>query len=95
MRAAAHAARASESAKAAMEQAIVEATTAVLCTLEAPRDAAVMARARDAVDVLVDVMGALDDERGRSLRVRERGTALRYRAVELIEQARGRPKGRV
>lgn len=87
VRAAADAARASETARAAIEQALAEATEAVAGTLDAPGDAQAIARAHDAIEVVADVMATLDEDLVRSLRVRARGATLRRRAQELIERA--------
>jgi hypothetical protein len=86
VRSAADAARASATAKAAIDQALAEATEAVVDTLDAPGDAQVIARAHDAIEVVADVMATLDEDLVRSLRVRARGATLRRRAQELIAQ---------
>ena len=52
------------------------------------KDVEGLARAHDAIEVVADVAATLDDELVRSLRLRARGTELRVRAKELIEQAR-------
>ena len=88
VRAAAFRARASEAAYAAIEQAISEATRAVVASLDAPRDGQIIAAAHEAIGVAADVIAALDEEMMRSLRVRASGTELRGRARELVEQAR-------
>ena len=88
VRSAAFAARASAAAYHAIEQAMAEATDAVVAVLDAPRDGPAIARARDAIEVVADVIGTLDDQLVRSLRVRARGAELRQRARELLEQAK-------
>jgi hypothetical protein len=88
VRAAAHVLRAADAAKAAIEQAIGEATTAVLYVLDDPQDTARIARAHDAIEVVAEVIASLDEEVARSVRVRARGAVLRRRAVELIQQVR-------
>lgn len=90
VRAAGFAARASHGAYAAIEQAISEATEAVVDTLSAPQDGQLLARAHEAIEVVADILATVDDELVRSLRVRARGATLRSRARELIAQARSR-----
>jgi hypothetical protein len=89
MRAAADSVHVLHVARAVIERAVAEATDAVVDTLDAPQDAGGIARAHDAIEVVADVIGTLDDELVSSLRVHARGAVLRRRAVELIEQARG------
>ena len=88
VRAAAFTAHASAAAYAAIEQAMSEATHAVLNTLDAPQDAPVFARAHEAIAVVSDVIEAFDEQIEHSLRVRAGATELRGRAQELVEQAR-------
>jgi len=88
VRAAAFAVHGSEAASAAIEQAIHEATEAVVVTLDTPSDVRMVARAHEAIEVVADVLATLDDELVRSLRIRARGTRLRARAMELLDQAR-------
>jgi len=90
VRAAALGCRASAVAHAAIEQAISEATDAVVDTLNAPQDSRLLGRAQDAIQVAADVLAALDEELVRSLRMRARGVELAGRARELVEQARKR-----
>jgi hypothetical protein len=88
VRAASFAAHASGAARAAIDQAITEATQAVVDTLNTPFDERGLARARAAIDVAGDVIGALCAEMKRSERVRDRAEALQGRARELVENAR-------
>jgi hypothetical protein len=88
VRAAAFGCQASAAAYAAIERAISEATDAVVDTLNAPQDPQRIGRAHEAIEVAADVLAALDEELGRSLRVRARGAELVGRARELVEQAR-------
>jgi hypothetical protein len=88
VRAAAFAARASEAARGAIDQAITEATDAVIGTLYAPAGSEAFARAQEAIEVVADVIASLDDELVRTLRIRARGAELRIRAQELLLKAR-------
>lgn len=94
VRSAVFAARASATAHTAIEQAIREATEAVVDTLDAPRDPQVIARVHEAIEVVADVLATLDDELVQSLRVRARGAELRARARQLVEQAGNQKAGR-
>jgi uncharacterized protein (UPF0210 family) len=88
VRAASFAAHASGSARAAIDQAINEATQALVDTLNTPFDEPRLARARHAIEVAEAVIGALCEEMVRSERVRLRAEALQGRAQELVELAR-------
>jgi hypothetical protein len=84
---------ATQAARAAIDQAIREATEAVADTLNAPTaDPAALGRAREAIEVAADVLVNLDAQLVASRQLRERSTELRARARELLEQAR--PGGR-
>ena len=73
---------------AIIEQALAEATAAVVHTLNTPQDAKAIGRAHEAIEVVADVLATLDDELVRSLQVRACGAELRQRARELVEQAK-------
>jgi hypothetical protein len=90
VRSAAYAARASEASKVAIQQAIDEATQAILVTIEAPLDGEAFVRARSALEVAEAVIATLDEEIERARRLRARAIALTGRAKELVEQARKR-----
>jgi ABC-type transporter MlaC component len=62
VRAASLTAHLSAAAATAIEDAIREATDAVVATLDAPREPRAISRARDAIEVAQDVMAALDVE---------------------------------
>jgi len=83
------AASARDIAQCAIEAAILDAAAAVDRTIDAPGNAAAVIAAREAIGVAEEVIRALDAEVGRSLKVRARAEALRARASELIQQARG------
>lgn len=87
VRAASFAAHASGAAQAAIDQAINEATQALVDTLDTPFDEPRLARARHAIEVAEAVIGALCEEMVRSQRVRLRTEVLPGRARELVEQA--------
>jgi hypothetical protein len=93
VRAASFATRGEDAVKAAIDEALAEATTAVLLTFDAPQDAGVIGRARDAIEAAAEVIATLDAELVRSLRMRDRGAELISRAVDLVAQATklGRP----
>jgi hypothetical protein len=93
VRAASFAAHASGAVRAAIDQAISEATQVLVDTLNTPFDEPALARARAAIEVAGDVIGALCAEMLRSERVRARGETLQGRARELVEQARGARAG--
>jgi len=93
VRAASFAAHASGAALNAIDQAIREATQALVDTLSTPSDEPALARARGAIEVAEDVIGALCEEMLRSERVRLRASALHGRARELVEQARAVREG--
>jgi hypothetical protein len=90
--------------EAAIEQAIAEATQAVLFTFDQPSDRHVLVEAGRALRVAEDVIATLDAERarGREVRVRAaeltarssalhaRARELQGRAKELVDQARER-----
>jgi hypothetical protein len=87
-------ARASGAARDAIDQAIREATQALVDTLSNPFDEPALARARGAIEVAEDVIGALCEEVLRSERVRWRASVLQGRARDLVEQARAARAGR-
>jgi hypothetical protein len=86
--AASFAAHASGAVRDAIDQAIREATQALVDTLSTPSDEPALARARGAIEVAEDVIGALCEEMVRWERVRLRAEVLQGRARELVEQAR-------
>jgi hypothetical protein len=94
VRAASFAAHASGAVKDAIDQAISEATQTLVDVLNTPFDGPGLTRARAAIEVAEDVIGALCEEMLRSERVRLRGAALQGRAQELVERARLARSGR-
>ena len=88
VRAASFAAHASGPVRDAIDQAIREATQALVDTLSTPFDEPGLTRARDAIEVAEDVIAALCEEMLRSERVRRRGADVQGRARELVERAR-------
>ena len=88
VRAASFAAHTSGAVRAAIDQAIREATEAVVDMISAPFNEPALARARGAIEVAESVIAALCQEMLRSERVRLRASALQGRARELVEQAR-------
>jgi hypothetical protein len=88
LRAASFATRGEETVKAAIDQALADATSAVLLSFDAPQDAGVIARAHQAIEAAAEVIGTLDAELVRSLRARDRGAELISRAVNLVAQAK-------
>jgi hypothetical protein len=90
VRAASFTAHLSSAAAAAIEEAIREATDAVVATLDAPREPRAISRAREAIEVAQDVMAALDVEIQRSHRARAHAVELCGRAKELVERAHER-----
>ena len=88
VRTASFAAHASGLVRDAIDQAIREATEAVVDMMSRPFDEPALARARGAIEVAENVIGALCEEMLRSERVRRRASALQGRARELVEQAR-------
>ena len=78
---------ASAAVRAAIDQAIEEATVAVVDTLNAPFDPPRLARAGNAIEVAREVVEALSEEAARSRRARERAAELTGRARELVERA--------
>ena len=88
VRAASFATRGEEAVKAAIDKALAEATTAVLRSFDAPQDADVIGRARQAIEAAANVIETLDAELVRSLRVRDQSAELISRAVELVAQAK-------
>jgi hypothetical protein len=88
VRAASFAAHASGAARDAIDQAIREATEALVDLMSIPFDEPALARARGAIEVAESVIGALCEEMLRSERVRMRASALHGRAQQLVEQAR-------
>jgi len=94
IRSAADAARASDIARAAIEQSIREATDAVLATVQAPHDRSAFTQAHEAIAVAREVIAAFDVEMMRSVRLRHRAEHLRVRAQELIRAGRETPRDR-
>jgi hypothetical protein len=88
VRSASFAAHASGPVKDAIDQAIGEATQALVDTLNTPFDEPRLTRARNAIDVAEDVIAALCEEMMRSERVRRRAADLQGRAREIVERAR-------
>ena len=88
VRSASFAARGEDAVKKVIDQALAEATSAVLLSLDAPQDSEANDRAHQAIEVAARVIATLDEELGRSLRVRDRGAELISRAVNLVAQAR-------
>jgi hypothetical protein len=88
LRRASFATRGENDVKAAIDQALLEATDAVLLSCDAPQDPRVIARAHEAIEAAAQVIATLDDELVRSLRVRSRGAELISRAVDLVAQAK-------
>jgi len=88
VRAASFAAHASGAVRDAIDQAIGEATQALVDTLTTPFDESRLTRARDAIKVAEEVIGALCEEMLRSERVRRQATDLQGRAREIVERAR-------
>ena len=88
VRAASFAAHASGPIRDAIDQAIGEATQALVDTLNTPFDEPGLTRARDAIAVAEDVIAALCAEMMRSERVRQRAAELQGRAREIVESAR-------
>ena len=88
IRSAADATKASEAARTAIEQAIREATDAVLATVQAPHDRSAFTDAHEAIAVAREVIAAFDVEMMRSLRLRTAAEPLRARAQELVQAAR-------
>ena len=86
-------ARASGAARSAIDQAIREATQALVDTLGTPSDEPALARARGAIEVAEAVIGALCEEMLRSEHMRCRATVLQGRARELVGQARAARAG--
>jgi hypothetical protein len=80
--------RAESAAEAAVDRAIAEAAEAVNQTIDSPRNPAKLMAARDAIGVAEEVILALDQEIGRSIRVRARAQALCDRAASLIDQVK-------
>jgi hypothetical protein len=74
--------------EAAIEQAIREASQAVLFTFENPRDADALGAAGEALRVAEDVIAALDAERARSHDLRARALELSARSSALTSRAR-------
>ena len=88
VRAASFAAHASGPVRDAIDQAIREATQALVDTLNNPFDEPGLTRARNAIEVAEDVIAALCEEMMRSERVRRRAVELQGRAREIVERAR-------
>jgi hypothetical protein len=87
VRRAADSLRADDAARLAMERAITEAAEAVDRTIDAPKNDDRLSTARRAIGVAVEVVLALDEEIGRSLRIRSRAEALSDQAALLIQRA--------
>jgi len=88
VRTASFAAHASGAVRDAIDQAIGEATQALVDTLNTPFDEPRLARARDAIAVAEAVIAALCEEMLRSERVRRQAASLQGRAREIVEGAR-------
>ncbi|HET6899958.1 MAG TPA: hypothetical protein VFK70_16510 [Vicinamibacteria bacterium] len=88
VRSASYAAHASGAVRDAIDQAIEEATQALVDTLNTPFDEPRLTRARHAIEVAEDVIAALCEEMMRSERVRRRATDLQGRAREIVDRAR-------
>lgn len=88
VRTAAYACRVSAAGYATVEQAIAEATDALVDTLNAPSDPKLMARAHESIEVAAEVLVTLDGELVKTRHLRARSAELRVRARELVEQAR-------
>jgi hypothetical protein len=85
---AADAAGASFASRAAIDQAVREATEAVSLTIENRPKRAAVERAARALDVAVEVIGALASEADRSRQLSADSAKLRARSRELIQSAR-------
>jgi hypothetical protein len=92
VRSAAFAARADAGAYHAIEQAIAEATDAIVAVIDTPTDGSAIARAREAIEVVADVITLIDAEIARSLRLRGDAAELRGRARELVHLAAQPPR---
>ena len=79
--------RAEEAAHLAIDRAILDAAEAVERTIDGPNSHERLSAAREAIGVAVEVILALDEEIGRSLRIRSRATTLSQQAAALIEKA--------
>lgn len=77
--------------RAALEHAIVGAAEAIDFTIDAPANPDRLLVARDALGICAEMVSALDSQRARGLGARNRGGALRARALELIDTARALP----
>ena len=88
VRAASFAAHASGPVRDAIDQAIGEATQALVDTLNTPFDEPGLTRARDAIAVAEHVIAALCEEMMRSEGMRQRAVELQGRAREIVERAR-------
>ena len=86
VRAASFATRGGNAVRAVIDNALAEATDAVLLSFDAPQDRRVIARAHEAIEAAFDVIATLDEELVRSLR--DRGAELISRAVDLVAQAK-------
>ena len=87
VRAASFATRGDEAARATIDKALHEATSAVLLSFDAPQDSRVIGHARKAIESAAQVIASLDEELVRSLRLRDRSSELISRAVGLVAQA--------
>ena len=74
-------------ARSAIDEAIREATTAVSLTIEDPPKRAAIGRARQALQVAVEVIAALGSEAARARQLRRTSGHLRARSRQLIESA--------
>jgi hypothetical protein len=90
---AADAAAASFASRAAIDQALREATEAVSLTIEDRPKRAAVVRAAQALEVAAEVIGALASEAARSRQIWANSAKLRARSRELIRAARRAPKG--
>lgn len=87
VRQASDALRAEEAAGLAIDRAIRDAAEAVERTIDGPNSRERLTAARQAIGVAVEVVLALDQEIGRSLRIRSRAATLSRQAAQLIEKA--------
>ena len=84
---AADAASASFASREAIDQAIREATEAVSLTIEDPPKRSAVAHARQALEIAVEVIAALNTEVARARQLTTTSVHLRARSRELIESA--------
>jgi hypothetical protein len=89
---AADAANASFASRAAIDEAVREATEAVSLTIEDRPKRAAVVRAAQALEVAAEVIAALASETARSRQLCADSEKLRARSRELIQSARPIPK---